>query len=153
MLEGLRESLVLITALVSPDSMLSLVSLNSEFERNENIANARAMYHSQTATALTVKPYPPRASLFSAPSASALCCGCRECRTHGRTKANTALAAEAGSRAASVHVLMCVRVKGVPRSWIRNLGTTCCSQFDSNTSSEAQAMKLAEKSLQMGSEV
>eukprot|EP00964_Phaeocystis_antarctica_P158273 scaffold128848_cov57-Phaeocystis_antarctica.AAC.1 len=70
--------------------MLSLVSLNSEFERNENIANARAIYHSQTATALTVKPYPPRASLFSAPSASALCCGCRECRTHGRTKANTA---------------------------------------------------------------
>ena len=49
MLEGLRESLVLITALVSPDSMLSLVSLNSEFERNENIANARAIYHSQTA--------------------------------------------------------------------------------------------------------
>ena len=45
MLEGLRESLVLITALVSPDSMLSLVSLNSEFERNGNIANARAIYH------------------------------------------------------------------------------------------------------------
>ena len=34
---------------------------------------------------LHVKPFPPRASLFSAPSASALCCGCRECRTHGRT--------------------------------------------------------------------
>ena len=38
---------------------------------------------------LHVKPFPPRASLFSAPSASALCCGCRECRTHGRTKAWT----------------------------------------------------------------
>ena len=64
---------------------------------------------------LHVKPFPPRASLFSAPSASALCCGCRECRTHGRTtkhamdqSQNTALGAEAGTRAASVHFKLCV---------------------------------------------
>ena len=113
--------------------MLSLVNSGIRVVLIYLHTHARYITHRLLHVHVHVKPFPPRASLFSAPSASALCCGCRECRTHGRTKANTALGAEAGSRAASVHVLMCVRVKGVPRSWIRNLGTTCCSQFDSNT--------------------
>ena len=34
--------------------------------------------------------------------------------------------------------------KGVAQVvWIRNLGTTCCSQFDSNTLSEAQASEVS----------